>query len=122
MLLSDETIIQVWNKARKIDGYNPDVFRQDACGAWIVFNKYGLRDNDYGWEIDHVFPSALGGDDDINNLRALHWKNNASKGDDYPSYIARVTSDGNKNVGCYKSFTVNAVLRTFIQRKYIDKF
>ncbi|MCQ2294026.1 MAG: HNH endonuclease [Bacteroidales bacterium] len=122
MLLSDETIIQVWNKARKIDGYNPDIFRQDACGAWIVFNKYGLRDNDYGWEIDHVFPSALGGDDDINNLRALHWKNNASKGDDYPSYIARVTSDGTKNVGCYKSFTVNAVLRTFIQRKYIDKF
>ncbi len=118
MIFSDEIKIRVWEKAIKVEGFDPNIFRKDPCGAWIIFNKYGLRDNDYGWEIDHVYPEALGGDDDIRNLRAMHWRNNASKADDYPSYIARMTSEENYNKECYNSHTVNASLREFIKQKY----
>lgn len=118
MPFDKETIQIVWGKAKKVDGFDPDMFRKDPCGAWMVFNKYGLRDNPYGWEIDHVYPVSSGGDDSLRNLRAMHWRNNASKGDDYPSYIARVTSDGNKNKECYTSHIVNASLRAFIKQKY----
>lgn len=115
---TEEEKLSVWNKAEIINGYDSAVFRKDPCGAWIIFNKYGLRDNDFGWEIDHVLPISLGGDNDPRNLRAMHWKNNASKADDYPSYIARITSDGNKNKPCYESYTINASLRNFISSKY----
>ena len=28
---------EVWNKASRVDGYPPDVVRQDACGAYMIF-------------------------------------------------------------------------------------
>lgn len=118
MTFTDEIIKKVWDRALKVDGYDPAIFRKDPCGAWIIFNKYGLRDNDYGWEIDHVYPVSLGGGDDLRNLRAMHWRNNASKADDYPSYIARVTSEENRNVNCYNSHTINSSLREFIRLTY----
>lgn len=118
MQFSEEIKLQVWHKALAVDGYDPSMFRKDACGAWMIYNKYGLRDNNFGWEIDHVLPVSLGGNDNIRNLRAMHWRNNESKGNDYPSYIARVTSEGNTNVDCYNSHTVNASLRKFIEQQY----
>lgn len=118
MAFTDDIIKQVWDKATKVQGFDPNIFRKDPCGAWIIFNKYGLRDNSFGWEIDHVFPKSQGGDDDIRNLRAMHWRNNESKGDDYPSYIARVTSNGNQNIDCYNSHTINASLREYINNRY----
>lgn len=118
MTFDKDTIKSVWDKAVQVVGFDPAMFRKDPCGAWMVFNKYGLRDNAFGWEIDHVYPTARGGDDDLRNLRAMHWRNNASKGDDYPSYIARVTSEGNKNKECYNSHTVNPSLRAFIKQRY----
>lgn len=120
MQFSDEIKLQVWNRATAVEGFDPAIFRKDACGAWIIFNKYGLRDNPYGWEIDHVYPQSLGGDDNIRNLRAMHWRNNESKGNDYPSYIARTTSKGNTNVDCYTSHLVNSSLREFISNQYIN--
>ena len=118
MAFSNETINKVWEKAKTVDGFDPAVFRKDPCGAWMIFNKYGLRDNDYGWEIDHVYPVALGGDDNIRNLRAMHWQNNASKADDYPSYLAVVTAENNKNIPSNNSHTVNSSLREYIRLKY----
>ena len=40
---------------------------------------------------------SLGGDDNLLNLRALHYKNNLGKADDYPSYTASVKYDGREN-------------------------
>lgn len=118
MPFTSDTIQNIWNKATIVEGFDPNIFRKDPCGAWIVRNKYGKTDNLYGWQIDHVYPKSMGGDEDIRNLRAMHWRNNESKGDDYPSYIARMTSDGNKNVECYKSCTINKVLRDYISNTY----
>lgn len=115
----DESIINsVWEKAQKVDNFDPNQFRKDACGAWIIRNHYGQRNSIYGWEIDHVYPQSLGGGDDEVNLRAMQWENNQSKGEDYPDYKVVVQSDGNKNVHLDGQFTVNEVLRNTLARMY----
>lgn len=73
--------LAVWSKARTIVGYDPDVWRADCCNAAIRWGDYGNTMSKFGWEIDHVFPVALGGSDDLGNLQALVWQNNRSKGD-----------------------------------------
>jgi len=72
--------IDAWNKAHAAPGYDPQAIRVDDYGSYIVWNDYGNRSSDYGWEIDHIHPTVLGGLDANNNRRALHWKNNASLG------------------------------------------
>ena len=66
-----------------------------------------MRDIIFGWQIVHFFPISKGGDENPLNLRALHYKNNLSKGDDYPSYYGEVTSEGNTNKIERQVFTVN---------------
>lgn len=109
----------VWEKGQIVKGYNSDMYRKDPCGAWIAWDKYGVNDSIYGWEIDHIYPQSrlekqnLSTEliDDLKNLRPMQHQNNASKSDDYPSYIAVVTSEGRKNI--YKQFplTVNETIR-----------
>lgn len=107
MNFTDEQIKLAWEAAQRIEGYNPDKYRKDACGAWIAWEKYSAADNIYGWQVDHIYPKSRGGDENPNNLRALHVKNNLSKGDDYPSYYATVTSEGNKNKIVRQVYTIN---------------
>ena len=118
MAFSEELIEQVWNKGRIISGYDENLVRKDCCGAWIVRDRYGDRNDDFGWEIDHVYPESKGGDDNIENLRPMQWKNNESKNDDYPSYASAVKADGNSNVECQDRHTVNSVLQNKIQEIY----
>lgn len=109
----------VWEKGQIVRGYNSDMYRKDPCGAWIAWDKYGVNDSIYGWEIDHIYPQSRLEEqncsveliDDLTNLRPMQHQNNASKSDDYPSYIAVVTSEGRKNI--YKQFplTVNEAIR-----------
>jgi len=78
---SDEIILAVWKKGKIIGNNNSNVFRKDACGAWMKFSDHGDRDVKYGWEIDHINPVSNGGGDVLSNLQPLHWENNMSKGD-----------------------------------------
>lgn len=80
-MLDNSIVRMIWNKARIVPRFNPALYRQDACGAWITFQCYGDRDSPYGWEIDHIVPVTNGGSDNLSNLQPLHWKNNAAKGD-----------------------------------------
>lgn len=105
--MDDEIINEVWNKGRIINGMNPNLFRQDPCGAIIAYNQYGQKSAAFGWEIDHVYPLSKGGDDNILNLRPMHWRNNFAKGDDYPIYSREVTSDGTNNIESRKEYRVN---------------
>ena len=115
MAFTEEQRLSVWNKATTVDGFDPKMFRKDACGAWIIWDKYGVQDNIYGWEIDHIVPKVLLEQkgfsqtmiDDVRNLRALQHQNNESKGDDYPSYTAVVTSENNKNIEQERNLVVN---------------
>ena len=70
----------VWAKGTPIPGYDPTEYRRDAYGAVMRYFEYGNRNSEYGWEIDHHIPDALGGSDAFGNLRPLHWRNNASLG------------------------------------------
>lgn len=87
------TVEQVWRRALIVPGVNAAEWRKDDCGAWISRGQYGNRQSLYGWEVDHVYP---GGGDNLPNLRALQWQNNASKGDG--RLTCPVTSNGNENV------------------------
>ena len=92
--------LAVWNKARAVHGYDSTKYRQDVAGAWIEWSKVSSTSNELGlgWEIDHRKPTSKGGSDDLSNLEPLQWKNNRSKGDDYPNWASMVSSDGNLNV------------------------
>lgn len=75
---SEEMIQKVWEKGKEVSNNNANEWRKDDCGAWIARNKYGDRNSQYGWEIDHISP---GGPDKIDNLRPLQWENNVDKSD-----------------------------------------
>ena len=111
---------QVWEKAKEVKGYAPQLVRKDCCGAWILYNEYGDTDSDFGWEIDHVFPLSMGGGNDIDNLRAMQWQNNRSKGDNYPAYKTAVYAEGNKNVEAERQLKVNDALQDKLRRLYGD--
>jgi hypothetical protein len=70
----------VWAKGHEIPGMDPAEWRRDAFGHVICFSDYGDRNSATGWEIDHITASALGGSDDLSNLRPLHCRANAGLG------------------------------------------
>ena len=96
MSWTEDEIQAVWNKGEKVPDYSEDLYRKDQCGAWIRRDKYGDRDDNEGWEIDHITPVSKGGTDKLSNLRPLQWKNNAGRGDERLTTI--VTSKGLINV------------------------
>ena len=117
-LQDEETINYFWQKGLVVEGYNPDLYRQDYSGAWISRNAFGDRDSILGWEIDHVYPLSKGGTNEEINLRPINWRNNISKGDSYPEYMADVTSEDNKNVIKETRCTVGKVLQARLKELY----
>lgn len=87
---------QVWNKGQIVFGYDADKYRQDECGAWMIFEQHGNRNSIYGWEIDHIKPVEQGGTDELSNLRPLQWENNLNKSEG--RLKCKVSSQGNKNI------------------------
>ena len=117
--LTDEVIIQrIWEKGLVVEGYDPKLYRKDSAGAWIARESYADRSSVLGWEIDHVYPIERGGDNHFDNLRPMNWNNNVSKGVNYPSYIAAMVSEGNRNVMIEKSRTVNQALQSLLSSIY----
>ena len=117
--LTDESTIQfVWEKGVTVKDFDPNLVRKDACGAWIVRNAYGNKNNVYGWEIDHVYPISLGGDDDEKNLRPMQWENNKSKSNDYPSYVAAIQAEENGNIQKNVQYTINEDLQKELSALY----
>jgi len=96
MAFDNETIQKVWEKGQIVSNNDPNVWRQDACGAWIGRAFHGDRGSQFGWEIDHILP---GGPDVLLNLRPLQWRNNTDKSDG--RLKCNVIADGirNKDVG-----------------------
>ena len=125
-MFTEEQRIAVWQKAQIVEGLDPSMYRKDACGAWMVWDKYGVQDNMYGWEIDHIVPRSLLQEkgympseiDSLINLRALQHQNNTSKGDDYPSYTAIVTAEANRNVERMQNLPVNEKLRNQLKQHF----
>ncbi len=96
MGFSEGKIQKVWEKGGVVQGYGPEKYRKDACGAWIQRDYYGNRGSVLGWEIDHIKPKDIGGTDDLSNLRPLQWKNNVTKQDG--RLTCPVVASGNTNI------------------------
>lgn len=117
MNLSEKDKDRIFRKGRKIEGLDADEWRMDACDAIIHRGSYGRDDDFFGWEVDHIVPRSLLEDngvpqeliDDFRNLRPLNWRNNVSKGNDYPKYTAEICSEdgGKSNVLRSSKRTVN---------------
>lgn len=117
--LTDPDVVQaIWEKGIEIKGYDKNLYRQDVCGAWMARDAYGDTSRDMGWQIDHIYPKNKGGDDHFINLRPMNWRNNISKNDDYPEYIADVTSKENKNISKKTFCKVNVVLQEKLKKLY----
>lgn len=70
----------VWYKGTPIPGYDPAEWRRDFEGFAMRWSDYGDQSSEYGWQIDHIVAKALGGGDDLPNLRPRHWRGNQSAG------------------------------------------
>ena len=80
----ESTVQAVWRKGQPIDGYSADEWRRDQCDHLLKYDDHGNTDSEYGWEVDHIVPTELGGSDDLDNLQPLYWRTNRQKGDTYP--------------------------------------
>ena len=66
-----------WSRAFEIPGH--PLYRMDCDQRMICWGDYGKL-TEYGWEIDHIHPSGIGGLDNLANIRARHWRGNRSAG------------------------------------------
>lgn len=113
-----DIIAAAWEKARIINGFDADIIRKDACGAWIQKDMYSQPGSMYGWGVDLIFPKVLGGNMVKENIRALNYRNLVSKGKDYPSYKAVFTAEGLENKETEMYLTVNKKVRTNLKKIY----
>ena len=128
MNLSEKEKDRIFSKARKIEGLDADEWRMDACDAIIHRSSFGRDDEFFGWEVDHIVPKSLLEEngvpqdliDDFQNLRPLNWRNNVSKGNDYPSYKVEIQSEdgGESNVIRSRRRTVNQVKQKELRELY----
>lgn len=72
---SERTIEEVWQKGQLVYGYNPDMYRKDDFGSWMLRTAYGNHSNSMGWEIGYVSPQAELDDETPNDLQPLQWEN-----------------------------------------------
>ena len=73
----------VWEKARRVKGKNPNLYRRDAQGNLIYKPAYN-RDSPMGWQVDHIWPRSKGGSDARRNLQALQTGANKRKSNKTP--------------------------------------
>ena len=73
---------KAWDKAPKVRGKSPDLYRRDSKGNELFKPSYG-KQSKMGWEIDHKKPKAKGGSDNQRNLQILQTKANRTKSDKY---------------------------------------
>jgi hypothetical protein len=68
-----------WAKATPTPTVLGDLIRVDCDGRMMRWVEYGLNSSQ-GWHIDHITAQALGGSDELTNLRARHWLGNTKAG------------------------------------------
>ena len=75
-----------WSRTSPVAGQlNSWEFRKDVLGNLVRYADFGNRHSPFGWELDYIVSSALGGSTDPSNLQALHWKSNAARSENLPA-------------------------------------
>jgi hypothetical protein len=72
----DITIVEVWKKAVPFKHF--ELYKKDMFGCLMFFDDFGIE-SENGWEIVHIKPVKEGGNDEIENLVPVHWKNRQNK-------------------------------------------
>lgn len=77
MELSEEQLKRIWQRARVVEGVNPDEFRKDCYGAWIRRCRY--QESTYalslGWVVA-VAPEIIIGSQTLKGeLLPVQWQN-----------------------------------------------
>jgi hypothetical protein len=80
----------VWQKGQVVAGFDPNLVRKDCCGVFIQWVGYGNTASPYGWEIDHIKPVDLLGNDNMENLQPLQWQNNRYKSNSFPEWSCKL--------------------------------
>ena len=80
----EQTKRTVWEKGEIVpdkDGkhWSPDEWRYDICGQPINYSEHGNTNLNTGWEIDHIKPTAKGGENTFENLQPLQWGKQQNK-------------------------------------------
>lgn len=83
MELNRENAMSLWTKQF---GKCQKAF--DFCGREIAKGAYGDRGSKFGWNLDHIYPQALGGKNTEANLICCHILTNDEKADKYPCFTA----------------------------------
>lgn len=116
--MTEDLKIKVWEKGRIVNGLAPQEYRKDACGALMIFSKFGKTDDEFGWSVDHIYPQSKGGDDRLENLRPMQVSNATSKGDDFPVYFRAVKMVDNRNIANRAQCRVSEKLTAKINELY----
>ena len=70
----------IWARTSPVSGQiNAWEFRKDCLGNMVRYADFGNRHSPFGWELEYIVPSRLGGSTDPSNLQALHWKATAAR-------------------------------------------
>jgi len=54
MAVTRELIDSVWERGRVMPEADPQVWRQDACGAWMKREHFEREDSDFGWKMESL--------------------------------------------------------------------
>lgn len=84
--------LAAWNNVPAIPVLSPGLFpttKIDCDGRIIKWSEYG-QNSENGWHIDHAHELALGGPDELHNLRARHWYGNTRAGGLLGSALSKV--------------------------------
>ena len=78
-MATKKQIEETWEKAKKIRGQNPNLWKRDDLGNKMYKPAHG-KGGRFGWSVDHIKPKSKGGGDSLSNLRALNTTANLKKG------------------------------------------
>ena len=81
MTMLEDLKRSAWGRTSPVSGSaNSWEFRKDSLGNLVRYADYGNRHSPFGWELEYIVPTRLGGStDDPQNLQALHWKATAAR-------------------------------------------
>ena len=82
-----------WARTSPVTGQsNSWEFRKDVLGNLVRYADFGNRHSPFGWELDLIVPSILGGSSDAENLQVLHWKAGAARKESLPAGLLSRTN------------------------------
>ena len=82
-----------WARTSPVSGQpNAWEFRKDCLGNLVRYADYGNRHSPFGWELDRIVPSSLGGSSEADNLQVLHWKAGAARKESLPAGLLSRTN------------------------------